>query len=147
MHGTIGWIALAASLMLPAAVLPGRAQRPDVEARIDALLARMTVEEKLGQLQQLAGTAEGEYNAEQEALARKGLIGSLLNVRGAARVNAIQRSAVEGSRLKIPLLLGFDVIQATGPCFRSLSARRPRGTRRAPSVPRRLPPPSLRPSG
>ena len=41
---------------------------------------------------------------------RKGLVGSLLNVRGAARVNAIQRAAVDGSRLKIPLLLGFDVI-------------------------------------
>ena len=44
------------------------------------------------------------------ALARKGLVGSFLNVRGAARVNAIQRAAVDGSRLKIPLLLGFDVI-------------------------------------
>jgi beta-glucosidase len=110
MHNPLRWTALVALLTLPAAVLPGRAQAPDVEARIDALLAQMTVEEKLGQLQQLAGTAEGEYKAEQEALARKGLVGSFLNVRGAARVNAVQRAVVDGSRLKIPLLLGFDVI-------------------------------------
>jgi beta-glucosidase len=110
MQNTLGWTMLAAVLILPSAVLPGRAQAPDIEARINALLARMTVEEKLGQLQQLAGTAEGDYNAEQEALTRKGLVGSFLNVRGATRVNAIQRAAVDGSRLKIPLLLGFDVI-------------------------------------
>jgi beta-glucosidase len=110
LHRIFRWTAVFASLLVPFAVLAGRGQAPDVEGRIDALLGRMTLEEKLGQLQQLAGTAEGEYNAEQEALARKGLIGSLLNVRGAARVNAIQRAAVKGSRLTIPLLLGFDVI-------------------------------------
>ena len=110
MQNTLGWTMLAAVLILPSAVLPGRAQAPDIEARINALLARMTVEEKLGQLQQLAGTSEGDYNAEQEALTRKGLVGSFLNVRGATRVNAIQRAALDGSRLKIPLLLGFDVI-------------------------------------
>ena len=57
MQNTLGWTMLAAVLILPSAVLPGRAQAPDIEARINALLARMTVEEKLGQLQQLAGTA------------------------------------------------------------------------------------------
>ena len=43
-------------------------------------------------------------------LARKGLLGSTLNVRGAARVNELQRVAVEESRLKIPLIFAFDVI-------------------------------------
>jgi beta-glucosidase len=100
----------AAAVLALCANLLAHAQAPDVETRIEALLARMTLDEKLGQLQQLAGTAEGAYDAEQEALIRKGLVGSLLNVRGAARVNAIQRAAVDGSRLKIPLLLGFDVI-------------------------------------
>jgi beta-glucosidase len=104
----VRWAA-AAVLALCAGLLT-HAQGPDVDARVEALVARMTLEEKLGQLQQLAGTAEGAYDAEQEALTRKGLVGSLLNVRGAARVNAIQRVAVDGSRLKIPLLLGFDVI-------------------------------------
>ncbi len=91
---------------------PARAQTraPGVERRINALLARMTLAEKLGQLQQLDGEANGNYRPEHLELARKGLLGSTLNVRGVARVNELQRAAVEGSRLKIPLLFGFDVI-------------------------------------
>ncbi len=104
----LGWHGVAALALCAGALT--HAQTAGVEARVDALLARMTLEEKLGQLQQLAGQAEGDYSPEQEALTRKGLVGSLLNVRGAARVNTIQRVAVEASRLKIPLLLGFDVI-------------------------------------
>jgi beta-glucosidase len=83
---------------------------PDVERRIDELLARMTLEEKLGQLQQLDGHADGRFRDEHLELARKGLLGSTLNVRGAANVNALQRAAVEGSRLRIPLIFAFDVI-------------------------------------
>src|SRR5256714_15003282 len=41
---------------------------------------------------------------------RKGLLGSTLNVRGAKRTNELQRIAIEQSRLKIPVLFGFDVI-------------------------------------
>ena len=82
----------------------------DVEQRINALLARMTLEEKLGQLQQLDGEANGNYRPEHRDLVRKGLLGSTLNVRGAARTNELQRIAVEESRLKIPVLFGFDVI-------------------------------------
>ncbi|HJR59210.1 MAG TPA: beta-glucosidase BglX [Vicinamibacterales bacterium] len=85
-------------------------QRIDVEHRIDALLSQMTLEEKLGQLQQLDGHADGRFREEHLALARTGLLGSTLNVRGAAQVNALQRAAVEGSRLKIPLIFAFDVI-------------------------------------
>lgn len=82
----------------------------DVEARIDALLARMTLEEKLGQLQQLDGMADGAYRPEHPELARAGRLGSTLNVRGAARVNELQRAAVDQSRLKVPLIFAFDVI-------------------------------------
>ena len=85
-------------------------QRADIEGRIDALLARMTLEEKLGQLQQLDGEANGNYRPEHRDLIRKGLLGSTLNVRGARRTNELQRIAVEESRLKIPVLFGFDVI-------------------------------------
>ena len=81
-----------------------------IEQRIDALLSQMTLEEKLGQLQQLDGHADGRFRDEHLELARKGLLGSTLNVRGAAQVNALQRAAVEGSRLKIPLIFAFDVI-------------------------------------
>ncbi len=70
----------------------------------------MTLEEKFGQLQQLDGEGSGAYRPEHIELARKGLLGSTLNVRGAARVNELQRVAVEQSRLKIPLIFAFDVI-------------------------------------
>ena len=78
--------------------------------RIEALLAKMTLEEKFGQLQQLDGLAEGAYRPEHLELARKGLLGSTLNVRGASQVNALQKVAVEESRLKIPIIFAFDVI-------------------------------------
>jgi beta-glucosidase len=70
----------------------------------------MTLEEKLGQLQQLDGEANGNFRPEHRDLARKGLLGSTLNVRGAQRTNELQRVALEESRLKIPLIFGFDVI-------------------------------------
>jgi len=84
-------------------------QRADVEQRVNALVSQMTLEEKLGQLQQLDGEGNGNYRPEHLELARKGLLGSVLNVRGAARTNELQRAAME-SRLKIPVLFGFDVI-------------------------------------
>ena len=84
---------------------------PDrIEQRINSLLARMTLEEKLGQLQQLDGEANGNYRPEHVEMVRKGLLGSTLNVRGATRTNQLQRVAMNESRLKIPILFGFDVI-------------------------------------
>lgn len=84
---------------------------PDrIEQKINSLLARMTLAEKLGQLQQLDGEANGNFRPEHLELVRKGLLGSTLNVRGAARTNQLQRVAIEESRLKIPVLFGFDVI-------------------------------------
>src|SRR5215471_646925 len=85
-------------------------QRQDVEAKIDALLSRMTLEEKLGQLQQLDGEANGNFRPEHVDLIKRGLLGSTLNVRGARKTNELQRIAVEQSRSKIPLIFGFDVI-------------------------------------
>ncbi|KUF18598.1 glycosyl hydrolase [Streptomyces silvensis] len=74
----------------------------------------MTVEEKLGQLQQLAwswdtGPGGGETKDVEEA-ARAGRLGSVLSIFGARSSNALQRIAVEESRLGIPLLFGLDVI-------------------------------------
>ena len=100
-------LSLAGSLTLHAGTgIPAQA---DIERHVETLLSRMTIEEKFGQLQQLSGQ-DLRATPEQLDLARKGLLGSLLNVRGAANVNAAQRAAVEASRLKIPLLFGFDVI-------------------------------------
>lgn len=105
-------ISLALLAITLIALLPGIAQnqRTDVEAKVNALLARMTLEEKFGQLQQLDGEANGNYRPEHVELSRKGLLGSTLNVRGAKRTNELQRIAVEQSRLKIPVLFAFDVI-------------------------------------
>src|SRR6185369_7979880 len=92
--------------------LPAAAQRSlvTVERRINALLAQMTLAEKLGQLQQLDGEANGNYRPEHVKMIRKGLLGSTLNVRGAKRTNELQRVAMNESRLKIPMLFAFDVI-------------------------------------
>jgi beta-glucosidase len=104
-------ILLLLTLTLPAAAQQqSQRSRADIESRIDALLGRMTLEEKLGQLQQLDGEANGNFRPEHLDMARKGLLGSTLNVRGVRRTNELQRAAVEESRLRIPLLYGFDVI-------------------------------------
>ena len=81
-----------------------------IEAKINSLIAKMTLAEKLGQLQQLDGDfPTGAGRPEHFEMVKKGLLGSTLNVRGAKNVNELQRAALE-SRLKIPHLFAFDVI-------------------------------------
>ena len=81
--------------------------------RIDTVLAAMTVEEKIGQLNMVAAsrvvTGPGEARDLHEGI-RAGRIGCLLNLWGADETHAVQRLAVEESRLGVPLLLGLDVI-------------------------------------
>jgi beta-glucosidase len=88
--------------------LPG-ARHVAPESLIDSLLARMTLEEKLGQLNLVAGDGDTATTTEL-ALVRRGGVGGFLNVVGAGATRAAQRVAVEQSRLRIPLLLGYDVI-------------------------------------
>ncbi len=99
-------------LILPLIISPmqaadplGLQKDPAIEKRIDELLGKMTLEEKVGQTVQYNGVSDRYLE-----LIRQGKIGSLLNVKGAEEVNKVQRVAVEQSRLKIPLILGFDVI-------------------------------------
>ncbi|HXM37475.1 MAG TPA: glycoside hydrolase family 3 N-terminal domain-containing protein [Gemmatimonadales bacterium] len=75
---------------------------------LDSLLARMTLEEKLGQLH--LPTADQRATPAHLALVRRGLVGGFLNVFGPEAVREAQRVAVTESRLKIPLLFGLDVI-------------------------------------
>src|SRR5262245_26741918 len=78
---------------------------------LDSLLARMTLEEKLGQLNLLTAAGQnGTASADQIALVRAGKVGGLFNVVGAENTAAAQRVAVTESKLKIPLLFGLDVI-------------------------------------
>jgi beta-glucosidase len=86
---------------------------PEIERRIDALLQRMTVDEKVGQLVLYSAgvpTGPGTGRAAYREQIAKGRIGSFGNLTGAAETNALQRIAVEQSPLGIPLLFGIDVI-------------------------------------
>ena len=74
---------------------------------IDDLLSRMTLEEKIGQMNQLDPSYETEA---KEALIREGRVGSIFNIVGAKEVNRLQRMAVEETRLGIPLVVARDVI-------------------------------------
>ena len=84
------------------------------EAEIRRLLHRMTVAEKLGQLQQLSWNGDtgpgGGQNDAAVTAARQGMLSSVLNLKGAKLTNDLQRIAVEESRLGIPILFGLDVI-------------------------------------
>ena len=86
---------------------------PDIERRVEALLKQMSLEEKVGQLNQYSyGTPTGPAtgrSAVEEAL-RRGEVGSFLNVTDPVLSNRLQRIAMEESRLKIPLIFGLDVI-------------------------------------
>jgi beta-glucosidase len=100
--------------LLPAAAFLGvtsaAAQRPrsPADRHIDSLLARMTLEEKLGQLN--LPSVNDQPSADQVGQLRKGLVGGFLNLVGAVPTREAQRIAVTESRLRIPLLLGYDVI-------------------------------------
>jgi beta-glucosidase len=88
-----------------------------IEDRISLLMKEMTVEEKVGQMNQYNGFWDvtgpapkgGSAELKYEHL-RKGLVGSMLTVRGVKEVRAVQKIAVEETRLGIPLIIGFDVI-------------------------------------
>ncbi len=80
----------------------------DIEGRIAALLSRMTLEEKVGQMSQ-RHAGDGLAARVGDGI-RAGQVGSIINLIGADEFNALQRIAVEESRLGIPLLAGRDVI-------------------------------------
>ena len=89
----------------------------DIDGKVNELLGRMTLEEKVGQMNQYVGfwdltgpaPKSGDAAEKYEHL-RKGYVGSMLNVRGVENVRGVQKIAVEESRLGIPLIIGFDVI-------------------------------------
>ncbi|MGA2539687.1 MAG: glycoside hydrolase family 3 N-terminal domain-containing protein, partial [Terracidiphilus sp.] len=85
----------------------------ELNQRVEALLKKMTLEEKIGQLVQYsAGYATGPNasNLKYDQLVSKGQVGSFLNVVGAEATNHYQHIAMEKSRLRIPILFGQDVI-------------------------------------
>ena len=92
----------------------------DLNRRVEELLQKMTLAEKIGQLSQYAGGFLTGPNAEQvdiSNLIARGEVGSLLNAVGAETANRYQHVAVDRSRLHIPLLLGDDVIHGDRTIF------------------------------
>ena len=89
------------------------AQKQKMNDFIDQLMAKMTVEEKLGQMNLLPGTSAttGELkNSPLMTLVAQGKLGTILNQKGVEGIRALQDAAVKQSRLGIPLLVGMDVI-------------------------------------
>lgn len=96
-------VALAASLM---GCSQPQDKNTEIENKVETLLHKMTLEEKLGQMNQLS-----PWDFEDLAKrVRKGEVGSILNVVNPEEVNKIQKIAVEESRLGIPLIVSRDVI-------------------------------------
>ena len=83
------------------------------KAKIDALMSQMTLEEKLGQLTLFASgwdVTGPVVSSNDKQLIREGKVGAILNAYTVDYVHDLQRMAVENSRLKIPMLFGYDVI-------------------------------------
>ncbi len=78
-----------------------------IEKRVETLLRKMTLEEKLGQMNQITSYANIE---DLSNLIKKGEVGSILNETDPVRINALQRVAMEESRLGIPIIMARDVI-------------------------------------
>ncbi|MBI6116162.1 beta-glucosidase BglX [Salegentibacter maritimus] len=95
----------------------------NVEAKVDSVLALMTLEEKVGQLVQyngswdLTGPASEMNNKEKEENLKNGKVGAMLNVLSVEATRKAQKLVMENSRLKIPLMFGYDVIHGYSTIF------------------------------
>ena len=114
MKRIIGKLFIAVVLaVLPGACSPSCEEDREMDRFITGLMERMTLREKLGQLNLPSGgdlVTGSVMNAELEDMIRMQEIGGFFNVKGAEKIAALQRVAVEETRLKIPLLVGADVI-------------------------------------
>ena len=100
-----------------------------IESQVDALMAQLTPAEKAGQLTQYfyfrlppGAVPALDFDADEqpmmvEAALRNGVAGSLLFLTNPAEINRLQRLAIEGNRLGIPVLVGFDVIHGLRTIF------------------------------
>lgn len=96
------------------------AQKLPMNEYVDQLMQKMTVEEKIGQLNLLPGgdiTTGAVMNSPLAQLTAEGKLGAVLNVKGQDKIRELQRIAVKKSRLGIPLLIGQDVIHGNQTVF------------------------------
>ncbi|HEY2857437.1 MAG TPA: glycoside hydrolase family 3 N-terminal domain-containing protein, partial [Terracidiphilus sp.] len=120
LHAALAFALIAVSASLPAAaqtrpVPNAQLASKELNAKVDALLKKMTLDEKIGQLVQFsAGFATGPgsegKNQRFDDMVAKGQVGSFLNVVGADATNHYQHIAMEKARLHIPIIFGLDVI-------------------------------------
>ena len=111
------FLSIVLILIIPFCFLSQKEIEIPIDKRVDDLLSKMTLEEKIGQMNQYNGfwnvtgpsPIEGNAKKKHDHLS-KGWVGSMLNVRGAKEVRAVQEIAVNESRLGIPLIIGFDLI-------------------------------------
>ena len=92
---------------------PPQNKQPGIDARVDSVLNLMTLEEKIGQLNLPSAGAFVTGAVESSDIAKKieeGKVGGLFNIKTVANIKAMQKIAVEKSRMKIPLIFGMDVI-------------------------------------
>src|SRR3982750_818513 len=89
------------------------AQHKTIDQKVDSVLRLMTIDEKIGQMNQYNGdwdaTGPITKDGDKQNQIRTGMLGSLLNVTGVEHTRALQEIAMQ-SRLKIPLLFGQDII-------------------------------------
>jgi len=88
-------------------------KQSSMDARVDSVMSLMTLEEKIGQLNLPSAGAFVTGAVESSDIAKKieeGKVGGLFNIKTVANIKAMQKIAVEKSRLKIPLIFGMDVI-------------------------------------
>lgn len=97
--------------VVPAASAQTRLFSPEAKQKAEALLQQMTLDEKVGQLNESSGIVmPGLGGKKPDDLIVKGGVGSILWLNDAKEINRLQHIAVDKSRLHIPILFGFDVI-------------------------------------
>lgn len=100
-------------VLLSAACTPSKESRETLDVKVDSVLALMTLEEKVGQLSLYTSDWDVTGPTMREGYKediRKGRVGAIFNAFTANYTRDLQRMAVEETRLKIPLLFGYDVI-------------------------------------
>ena len=104
---------LLAAAFLSTAAIQAQKSPQDMDRFIDAVMKKMTVEEKIGQLNLPVSGEIVTGQAQNSDVAKKieqGLVGGLLNLKGVEKIRDVQKLAIEKSRLGIPLIFGMDVV-------------------------------------
>ncbi|MFV0505188.1 MAG: beta-glucosidase BglX [Bacteroidales bacterium] len=104
---------LLITLALLAFVSCTKEEKSSIDTKVDELLSKMTIEEKVGQLNQYTGnwqaTGPVVRDTTKYTQIKNGKVGAMLNIKGVDRVRTLQEYAMQ-SRLKIPLVFGLDVV-------------------------------------